>query len=153
LPVSMRTRSRREIPNILLIKHHQIFLICNMPPLESADFTTTRSGSVICQRCKMSYPEGTKLRFLHDVTGQGPGRNICEGCHQYYVTKTQMAEEPPTARKLLINRLASLYLQIPAPGQPSYSRQVTPGHQLTTAVAQQHIRKAVAAAQREGRTL
>ena len=73
-----------------------------MPLTDHAKFTTTRSGSVICQRCKVSYPEGTNLHFLHDVTGDGPGRNVCGGCRQYYLTKTQMAAEQPTARKLLL---------------------------------------------------
>jgi hypothetical protein len=41
----------------------------------------------------------------------------------------------------------------PLAGQPSFSRQPTPGQLATTAarVAQQSIRKAVAAAQREGK--
>ena len=42
-------------------------------------------------------------------------------------------------------------IDLTSPGQPSYSRQPTPGQLATTAsVAQQNIRKAVAAAQWEG---
>lgn len=148
--LSMRTKPGREIPNIHFISrkkksHQQLF---DMPPIEHANFTTTCSGIIVCQRCKVSYPEGTKLHFLHDVTGEGPGKNVCGGCCQYYVTKTQIAGGQPTAGQLLINWIVSLHWQIP--GQPSYLRQVTLGHQLTTA-GQQSIQKAVAAAQREGR--
>jgi len=144
--VSTRTTCR-EIPNIHHEKHHQQFF--SMPPIEHANFTTTCSGCVICQRCKVSYPEGMKLHFLHDVTGEGPGRNVCEGCCQYYAMKTQMAGGQPTAHQLSINRMHHYIDRSPV--QPSYSRQVALRHQLATA-AQQSIQKAVAAAQREGRS-
>ena len=61
-----------------------------MPPLDYVKFTTA-SGNVICQRCKVSFPEGVELHFLHDLTGEGPGKNVCQECRQYYITKTEKA--------------------------------------------------------------
>lgn len=61
-----------------------------MPPLDYVKFTSA-SGNVICQRCKVSFPEGVELHFLHDLTGEGPGKNVCQECRQYYITKTEKA--------------------------------------------------------------
>ena len=62
-----------------------------MPPLNYVKFTST-SGNVICQRCKVSFLEGVELHFLHDMTGEGPGRNVCDECRQYYITKTGQSQ-------------------------------------------------------------
>lgn len=122
------------------------------PPVECVNFTRT-SGNVICQRCKVSYPEGEELHFLHDATGEGPGKHVCNGCRQYYIikTRTEMANHSSASSKLLIRcGLHHHTVLTTIPGQPSFSRQVTPGRLATD--AQQNIRKAVAAAQREGMT-
>jgi hypothetical protein len=50
-----------------------------MPPLNYVKFTST-SGNVICQRCKVLFPEGVELHFLHDMTGEGPEKNVCDEC-------------------------------------------------------------------------
>ena len=67
-----------------------------MPPtpqdLNYVKFTSA-AGNVICQRCKVSYPEGVELHFLHDATGEGPGRSVCDECRQYYITKTEKAAQ------------------------------------------------------------
>jgi hypothetical protein len=63
-----------------------------MPPLDYVNFTST-SGNVICQRCKVSFPEGEELHFLHDLTGEGPGKRVCGQCRQYYFTKSEKAEK------------------------------------------------------------
>ena len=70
------------------------------PGLNYVNFTTT-SGNVICQRCKVSFPQGVELHFLHDQTGKGPGKSVCDECHQYYITKTARVAQS-TVGKLLI---------------------------------------------------
>ena len=72
-----------------------------MPPLNYVKFTTT-SGNVVCQRCKLPFPEGVELHFLHDLTGEGPGKNVCDDCHQYYVTRTERAAQSTTGKLLII---------------------------------------------------
>ena len=59
-----------------------------MPVDEIAEFTTQGAKPVVCQRCYTSFKTGTELFFMHD-TKAGPGKHICEGCHQYYLRKMQ----------------------------------------------------------------
>ena len=61
-----------------------------MLPNNYANFTST-AGHVVCQRCKVSFPEGEEFHFLHDATGEGPGKRVCTQCRQYYITKTEKA--------------------------------------------------------------
>jgi hypothetical protein len=117
------------------------------PPHNFVNFTST-SGNVICQRCKVLFPEDVELHFLHDATGQGPGKKVCDECRQYYITKTEIAEQ--STRKFL-----SKIIIWGSPGQLSYSGQPTPVQLATQSgshsVSRQNVRKAVAAAQREGK--
>jgi hypothetical protein len=96
-----------------------------MPPPNYVNFTMT-SGNVVCQRCKVLFPEEVELHFLHDLTGKGPGKNVCEECHQYYITKTE--KEQSTGNEQLKSLYTVLIGGPDFPGQPSYSRQPTPGH-------------------------
>ena len=82
---------------ITTISHH----ITMPPPLKYVNFTST-SGTVVCQKCKLSFPETVEIHFLHDQTGKGPGKKVCDECYQYYITKTQ-AENGRQSGKLLIN--------------------------------------------------
>jgi gluconate kinase len=68
-----------------------------MPPIYYVKFTTT-SGNVVCQRCKVSFPEGVELHFLHNLTGEGPGKKVCDECRRYYITKTQNAAQSDTGK-------------------------------------------------------
>ena len=66
-------RNKQENSDILqwgTFSHHRT---AEMPPLNYVNFTST-SENVICQRCKVLYPEGVELHFLHDLTGEGPGK-------------------------------------------------------------------------------
>ena len=74
----------------------------SMPPLNS-DYVkfTTNPGSVICQRCKVSFPQGVELHFLHDLTGEGPGKRVCDECRQYYITKTEKVVQSTTGKLLI----------------------------------------------------
>ena len=74
-------------------------------------FTTTAAGNAICQRCKFSFPQGTELHFVHDVTGKRAEMNVCAGCHQELIIKTQAANIPQsTSGKSSINEhLKGLY--------------------------------------------
>ena len=121
------------------------------PPNGHVKFTTT-PGGVVCQRCKVSFPQGMELHFLQDLTGEGPGKKVCEECRQYYITKTEKIVQSTTG-KLLNEHLSidfGINRSLLGRAQVSYSRQVTPGQLPTASAPQQTIRKAVAAAQREG---
>jgi hypothetical protein len=80
-----------------------------MPPpsLNYVKFTTT-SGNVICQRCKVSFPQGVELHFLHDLTGEGPGKNVCNECRQYLITKTARVAQSQ-GKLLVINHYGVRY--------------------------------------------
>ena len=97
----------RKTPNILPMEMNfesRSFSPPIMPPQTPGpnyvNFTTT-AGNVICQRCKVSFPQGVELHFLHDQTGEGPGKNVCAECCQYYITKTARAAQS-TIGKFLI---------------------------------------------------
>jgi len=104
----MRTSSNlniRKTPNIILLMEvNNIFSPPTMPPqapgLNYVNFTTT-SGNVICQRCKVSFPHGVELHFLHDQTGEGPGKNVCDECRQYYITKTAKIAQSTIGKPLI----------------------------------------------------
>jgi len=68
-----------------------------MPPLDYVKFTTT-SGNVVCQRCKLPFSEGVELHFLHDLTGEGPGKMFV----MIVITKTQRAGQSTTGKPLII---------------------------------------------------
>ena len=44
-----------------------------------------------------------ELHFLHDLTGEGPGKRVCDECRQYYITKTEKVVQS-TMGKLLIEQ-------------------------------------------------
>ena len=58
----------------------------------SADFTTPDNNHpVICGRdaCKKKvFPPGTKLNFLHSNSSEHAGRDVCDSCYEYYLSKT-----------------------------------------------------------------
>ena len=58
-------------------------------PLDYVKFTTATSEKVICQKCKEPLSEGKQPHFLQDLTGSAPGKNVCDKCRQYYITKTE----------------------------------------------------------------
>lgn len=70
------------------------------------NFTST-SGNVICQRCKVSFPKEVELHFLHDATGEGPGKRVCDECRQYYITKTEKVRQ---SGKLLFDPYSTVIL-------------------------------------------
>jgi hypothetical protein len=93
-----------------------------MPPINIAKFTTAGELNTVCQRCKVSYPEGTKLHFLQDAMGQGPGRYVCEGCRQHYFNKTQalITNERATFRQFsiaVIDEVLTHSQNLPIPGR------------------------------------
>lgn len=53
-----------------------------------AEITSEGAARVICQRCKESFPPGTKLFYMHNVDPTHPGRHLCEGCHKHYRQKS-----------------------------------------------------------------
>jgi hypothetical protein len=124
-----------------------------MPQREVADFTTNDARPVICQRCRESFKSGTELYYMRDSKPDGPGKHVCAGCRQYYLRKT----EQRTAGIVLSASHTPLCRELIHPGtaRHSLSRQVTPGTQGPTMSdpAVNDIRKAVAAAQRQGQSI
>jgi len=53
----------------------------------------TLEGAVVCQRCRYSFEFGTQLHYMASKDGIRPGRNLCQGCYNYYLNK------PPTVRR------------------------------------------------------
>lgn len=60
-------------------------------PLDYVNFTSTSGKAVICSKCTHPPPEGEELYFIHDRTGENPGRYVCGKCRQYYLSKTMAA--------------------------------------------------------------
>ena len=58
-------------------------------PVDIADFTTDGDAQAVCQRCKLSFPPGTQLHYMHDHNPGRAGKYLCEGCRQYHMQKTQ----------------------------------------------------------------
>lgn len=101
-----------------------------MPLDEVADFTTKCTRPIVCQRCHESFESETKLYFMHDRKGGGPGKHVCVGCHQYYLRKTKAMKQQDGAT--------------PAPGHQTCMTNLMP------VGTDQNTQKAIAAAQRQG---
>jgi hypothetical protein len=70
-----------------------------------ANFTTTDGESqVVCQRCKLSFPPGTQLFYMHDQRPTRQGKYLCAGCHQYHVQKTDTIRRTEEADKGNVHR-------------------------------------------------
>ncbi|KAF8178256.1 hypothetical protein BJ912DRAFT_856337 [Pholiota molesta] len=95
-----------------------------------AEFTTEAATRPICQRCKVSFPPGTKLYHMHSRNPLEPGRDLCEECHAYYLQKG-------TTRRR----------DAPAPAMPSNASTQTPAVE-----SHSDVRHNIAAAQRGERT-
>jgi hypothetical protein len=117
-----------------------------MPQDEFADFTTKDARPVICQRCSESFESGTKLFFMHNRKGDGPGKHICAGCRQYYLRKTEAIKEH-TLGQFSHHFLYDSQSMHGAAGHKSDHQQIVPEHQIINVTSTQ---KAVAVAQRQG---
>ena len=68
-----------------------------MSNVEHIDFTTQGDASpVICQRCLQSFEAGTELFYMQSNKLDARGKNICSGCHQYYLKKTETRQRELT---------------------------------------------------------
>jgi hypothetical protein len=56
---------------------------------QCADFTTDGKNLVVCQRCKEAFPPDTLLFYMHDRRPDRPGKQLCAGCREYHLQKTQ----------------------------------------------------------------
>jgi len=116
------------------------------PPTEFAEFTADGDRRVVCQRCRCSYPPGTPTFFMRAAANDEPGKKVCSECRQYYREKTRKATE---RRLNTVSNVNQSHLS-----EAGNSGRITLGENKETNLsAQLGIRKAVAEAQRRGKSL
>ena len=119
-----------------------------MPPTKHAEFTTNRKRPIVCQWCHESFDDRMKLFYMQDKTRDNPGKHVCTGCCQYYLCKTEAIQQSAMCSSPSPCPVAKWTEVII--GNVSGGRQITPGAAALSMSAQVDIRKAIAAAQRQG---
>lgn len=79
----------------LLPNHHQNTpqpnKLSNMPNVVAqyeTEFTSVQQVTPACDRCQTTYPVGTQMHYMRDARNPNKsGRHLCDGCHDYYLSK------------------------------------------------------------------